>query len=151
MCILRIGNCNTNILVHIFINFWALGAPKWQKTSRYLKFGVPSGTSLTELSLLPAKLGLSKPSNIKNGPKIKIWVPPSKNPIVVCPLSGTRNPYRFWHGDFLSDINTYPFPYIRVRLPTSDFPSLKLCRKWSLSSCHFKHISLNKHFTHTNI
>ena len=28
---------------------------------------------------------------------------PGSHCIVVCPLSGTRNPYRFWHGYFLSD------------------------------------------------
>ena len=44
------------------------------KNSSYLNFGLPSGIPLTGLSHSQAKLELFKPSNTKNGTKMKIWV-----------------------------------------------------------------------------
>ena len=44
------------------------------KNSSYLNFGLPSGIPWTGLSHSQAKLELFKPSNTKNGTKMKIWV-----------------------------------------------------------------------------
>ena len=63
---------------HFFNNFLALRTSNWSKNqlknSSYLNFGLPSGIPLTGLSHSQAKLELFKPSNTKNGTKMKIWV-----------------------------------------------------------------------------
>ena len=44
------------------------------KNCSYLNFGLPSGIPWTGLGHSQAKLELFKPSNTKNGTKMKIWV-----------------------------------------------------------------------------
>ena len=78
-----------------FYQFLGPGGPKMAKNKQIPEIWCAQWHLSDWTEPLPAKLGLSKPSNIKNGPKIKNWSPPSKNQIVVCPFSRTRNPYRF--------------------------------------------------------
>ena len=86
VCILRIGNCKYKHFSAHFHQILGPGDPKMAKNKQIPEIWCAQWHLPDWTEPLPAKLGLSKPSNIKNGPKIKNLGPPSKNLIVVCPL-----------------------------------------------------------------